>query len=666
MNGAGPGRTKSWLLVLFVLVSIAGVEAWNVYRQGVISLDRSPVSDAAYSGLFVLGTFGLVFALCTLVLPFRALRRIQWGLCLVLLVTFGSLLFLSWTAFWITGRPINFDAMGVLMESPLAAALHLLESDLSLLAGIVLSLLAFLGVMAWLLTHAVKGSVQVPERTRGLLALMFGFLIVMGAREINLTMASRSSFSAALGSPHSSLPKVDSYSCPRSPNLPVAATLGNRSANGAPVIVLMIESLRSDLMTTDSKAMPHLAELAKESVVFDRAYATSSHSDFEDLSFWYSRYPLRADHRLGYPVNAEWRGNSVFEYFKQRGYSTAYYSSQNEKWGGMINWLKIPAVDSYFDSENYTGETWENKDDLEGLAALIRSGRARAGKVEDSRTLDLAAAWIEQHAKEPFFIGLNLQNTHYNYYIPEGGAHPYQPDELGFRAIYSAWPKDQAPVVRNRYLNAAYNIDLAVKAFRDRLERAGVWDKATVLVIGDGGEGFYEHGFANHSGPMYDEVATTLALLKLPKGDLRNGTHWPHPVSHVDFVPLLAEAVGGETWPGFQGVSPWVRPPDAPVYLTADALVAEDSVVRWPWKLMSRRFPQRSIELYNLAEDPRETRNQRADQVAISLSMVKDLESFRMCQLGYYVDKRAHTALHPPRYFTPIQPSSSSPAVAAR
>ncbi len=263
---------------------------------------------------------------------------------------------------------------------------------------------------------------------------------------------------------------------------------------------------------------------------------------------------------------------------------------------------------------------------------------------------------MEKHASEPFFLGMNLQNTHYNYFIPEGGAHPYLPDELGFRAIYSAWPKEKAPIVRNRYLNAAYNVDAAVATFVERLKKAGVWDKAAVLVIGDGGEAFYEHGLGNHSGPMYDEVATTLAMLKLPKGDPRNGTHWPHPVSHVDFVPLLAEVSGGPSWPGFQGTVPWQRPADAPVYLAADAIVREDSVVRWPWKLMLRTFPQGSLELYNLQTDPKETQSVVSTNQPLALEMLKDLKSYRVCQFGYYADSKAYTKLQPPRYFEPAAP----------
>ncbi len=166
--------------------------------------------------------------------------------------------------------------------------------------------------------------------------VLFGALTAFSANQIAATTNSRSSYASLLGSPSIAAEEepINAYICPRSSDVPIAPLTAVSGAgaklNGAPVIVLMIESLRSDLMTTHAKAMPHLAELAKESIVLDRAYATASHSDFEDLSFWYSRYPLRAPRRLGYPADAPWRGYSVFEYYKTHGYDTAYFFAERE------------------------------------------------------------------------------------------------------------------------------------------------------------------------------------------------------------------------------------------------------------------------------------------------------------------------------------------------
>lgn len=631
---------------MLMVALLAGIEFSNTLRQAL----GHGLLDPLIAGLFVFAVFGSLSLLAGLVtLSGRQRLAALTGvyLCLALL---GVVLFFSWAAFWITGKPVNTDAMSILVDSPFEALLHLLSSDPLFLLALVAALAAVLYALYWLVRLSLRAAPEVPYQTRALLCVLLGALAGFAGVRLAGSQDSRSSYAAFIA-PHGAAEMVvNTYSCPRSPRIPIAAPGGSGRTNGAPVIVLMMESLRSDFATKYAEAMPNVASYAKDSLVFDRAYATSSHSDYEDLSFWYSRYPLRADHRMGYPRDAAWRGISVFEYFKQHGYSTAYFSSQNEKWGDMVNWLKIPSVDTYFDSENFTGETWENPDDNAGLIALIRAGYARSGKVEDSRTLGFAADWVEKHANEPFFIGLNLQNTHYHYFIPENGKHPYTPDKLGFAAVYSAWPANQAPVVRNRYLNAAYNMDAAVGEFVERLKRAGVWDKAIVLMIGDGGEAFYEHGFGNHSGPMYEEVARTLAVLKLPKGDARNGTHWERPVSHVDFVPALVQLAGMDTWSGFQGTSPWLQSTEHPVYLTVNALVRENSVIEWPWKLMVRQFPEPAIELYNLETDPTESQNAVEHQQHVALEMLDQVQSYRSCQISYYADAQAHTRFQPPRF----------------
>ena len=655
-------RRRPFLRLFLILLLLAGVEMLNTLWQN----NGLRLGDAIESGLLVFSLFGLLALLAGL-LSFRgAGRRVVLAALHIMLAALSAVLFLSWLTFLISGHPINADAMRVLVGSPLEAGLHLLSSSPLLLLTSVMGLGAFLYGMSWLLRYSLQIAPLVSLPTRAILSVLLAFLAAFAVRTTAATENSRSSYAAFLGRGHAAPANpIITYSCPRSPDVPIVPLPVGMQRGGTPVIVLMIESLRSDLMTTYSTAMPNLAHFATESMVFDKAYATASHSDYEDLSFWYSRYPFRAYQRMGYPRDADWRGLSVFEYFKHYGYSTAYFSSQNEKWGDMVNWLKIPAVDTYFDSENFTGETWANQDDDAGLVALIRAGYARAGKVEDSQTLDLAAEWIEKHSTEPFFIGLNLQNTHYNYFIPTNGARPYKPDELGFRAVYSAWPKDQAGIVRNRYLNAAYNVDAAVGRFAQRLERAGIWDRAVVLVVGDGGEAFYEHGFGNHSGPMYEEVARTLAMIKLPKGDARNGKHWRKPVSHIDFVPALIDIVGMDGWEGFQGVAPWNQLDDVPVYMSVNALAVENSVLRWPWKLMVRSFPERSRELYNLETDPSESHNEFQRHKPRALEMLQDLNSWQTCQIGYYADGSAYHRLQPPRYTMPeaqaLAPTTRAP-----
>lgn len=390
-----------------------------------------------------------------------------------------------------------------------------------------------------------------------------------------------------------------------------------------PVVVLLVESLRHDLLTETPQAIPFLKSLSEENIGFSKAYAVASHSNLTDLAFWYGQYPLRGRGRERYPVDAPWRGTSLFGAFKSAGYRTAYISSQNEGWGNMVNWLKTPDVDFFFDSENYSGPTWENQDDEQGLAGMIRRGILNAGKVEDSETLHIARRWIDNNGRGgDFILGMNLQNTHFSYIMPPGGAEPFQPSDLGFRAVYYTWPKEKKENVRNRYLNAVSNVDRLIRDFADYLKQRGLWDECLFVVLGDNGEGFYEHGFGNHSGPMYDEAVRTLSIVKLPASLKSEARKITFPISHIDIAASIPRIVGVPVPGTFQGVP--VLPDggnERPVFMYSNAIVRQYGIVSGSWKLLINESAEPPMELFNLDLDPGE----KVNVVDVHRALVEDL-----------------------------------------
>jgi arylsulfatase A-like enzyme len=415
------------------------------------------------------------------------------------------------------------------------------------------------------------------------------------------------------------------------------------------VVVVLVVSLRHDLLATAPEAIPFLRDMYETQLGFSHAYATASHSNLSDLAFWFSQYPLRSPGKENFPRDADWRGTSLFDVFKSDGYETAYISSQNEMWGGMINWLQTPTLDYFFDSESFDGTTWENHDDLAGLAGLIRKGLAQAGKMEDSQTLEVAKQWIDARAKDrPFFLGMNLQNTHFSYVVPPGAAEPFQPSKLDFRAVYYRWPKDKSTNVRNRYLNSVLNVDRLLADFARFLQSRGLWDEVVFVVVGDNGEAFYEHGFGNHSGPMYDEVVRTLAVMKLPESMGLRGSIFARPVSHIDISASIPGIIGlARPW-SFQGRSVFSGDcASRPVFLYSNAIVRQYGIVDWPWKYLVTEFPWRREELYNLALDPRETADVAAGHRAELAGLRHSLARWMNQQQRYYADSAYRTKAAP-------------------
>ncbi len=417
-----------------------------------------------------------------------------------------------------------------------------------------------------------------------------------------------------------------------------------------PVIVIMVESMRSDLTDIDPCPIPFMKRLAEKSIFFTKPYATSSHSDYADLSVWYSQYPLRQRRRTSYKESLQWRGDSIFKVFKELGYSTAYISSQNEKWGEMIYWLDVPEVDYFFDSEDYKGPTWVNKQDESGLQVLISKRIATAGKIEDTATLNIAKQWIESlEATDSFFLGINLQNSHFPYVIPKGGEEPFQPADFDFPTPYMFWPKDKIPYVKNRYLNALYNIDILIRDFAVYLNKKGIWDNCVFVVVGDSGEAFYEHGTGNHGAAMYEEVMKTYTIIKPPKGGPVETIS--RPVSHIDILPTVLDLLDVPLPATFQGISALSTDQRDTVYIHSNGMARQYGLIRWPWKLLYGVIPQ-SLELYHLEDDPKENNNLAPSKLHAPLldTLLDTLDRWITSQLTYYEHKELYEKYSPPSF----------------
>lgn len=251
-----------------------------------------------------------------------------------------------------------------------------------------------------------------------------------------------------------------------------------------PVIMILLESLRHDILLMEPSPIPHLRALASQSLLFDYAYAVSPHSNYSDISFWYAQFPLRSQQGYQYTKASPHRGTSIFEVFDALGYHTAYISSQNESWGGMGEWLEGYGIDYYFHAPDAKEKTYLDSKDS-GFSRLAKQ-LGLSGKLPDSVTLSTARQWIKERQSQQFFLGINLQNTHYSYYLPEDAEMPFQPTE-DFEGMFGSWPEEELVPIRNRYLNALFHVDALLAEFIEYLKQEQIWDNCLFLVVGDNG-----------------------------------------------------------------------------------------------------------------------------------------------------------------------------------
>jgi len=174
-------------------------------------------------------------------------------------------------------------------------------------------------------------------------------------------------------------------------------------------------------------------------------------------------------------------------------------------------------------------------------------------------------------------------------------------------------------------------VDQSIGAILDCLERCGLTNDTIVVHTSDHGDGLGAHHLFGKE-TMFEEAARVPWLIRLP-GRTRQQMI-SHPVSHIDFVPTLLELLGQTNHPQCAGESllPLVHDETRPPRNVFLEWAPNRTKVKKGSRLARRRMINRAIEestrtvvspdgwklclrdkdlneLYNLKDDPFETRN---------------------------------------------------------
>jgi arylsulfatase A-like enzyme len=249
----------------------------------------------------------------------------------------------------------------------------------------------------------------------------------------------------------------------------------------------------------------------------------------------------------------------------------------------------------------------------------------RTGKAPELR--ERAGEVFDQAGEEPFFLYLHYMEPHSSYAAPPEYRQLFvDPDYAG---IFDGSHQQLNDIVGNKlepdaadgaHLEALYDqeiryIDDEFGLLMDDLAARGLLDETLVVFIADHGEEFLEHGSALHGYTLYEDQLHVPFFVLDPRRP-EPGRHETI-TRHVDVLPTLLDLLhipydglvqGRSLVPLLDGDRDAVTGGEvlAEASLKAVKTVRKRSLRVGDWKLIEGLLKPRTLELYNLADDPGE------------------------------------------------------------
>ena len=297
------------------------------------------------------------------------------------------------------------------------------------------------------------------------------------------------------------------------------------------IILVTIDTLRADHLGSygyPRGVSPFLDNLAQQSVVFEQAFSSCSHTAPSHASLFTALQP--AQHRL--LVNGEQLDPqlmTIAELLSQQGYRTAAFTPVKFLNGLAAGFDQFSSSEAYEPAEAVLARAFEW---LEGAPAELRSfvwiHLYDVHEWLHPRNLNRQELrWVRENAE---LQGGNLQR-----WLGENHGLPADLVEGGARIVRSI----------NRYDGQLYSVDQALERFYARLGEHELLDGSIWFITSDHGEGLGNHHRMGHGEYIYDEQIRVPLLVHSPTGGLAVG-RVPGIVRLVDVAPTIAALVGSD------------------------------------------------------------------------------------------------------------------------
>lgn len=380
------------------------------------------------------------------------------------------------------------------------------------------------------------------------------------------------------------------------------------------VILFGVDSLWADHMSCygyPRLTTPHIDRLASQGVLFERNYSphiptTSAYATMLTGMDCFSHEVVALRHQGGLTPKVK----TLAEMLRRRGYDTTCIGfTGNPSSRGFDTYLQYAGWGSWAEGRSPKAE---NLNEV-AIPELERLASADRPFFLFLRHMDPHAPYLPPAPFERMFYSGNECDPRNKSMKPVMAFKP-------FRDFFATW---MPPGITDKdYVIAQYDgavayMDACIQRLLTRVDELGLADNTLIVLNGDHGETLYEHEcWFDHHGTYECTLHVPLIMRhpSLPAGRRVGGY-----TLHQDLVPSILEVLDIRTRTRFDGrsVLPLIRGERASnwsdFYITECTWMRKDGWRTPEWKLIHALEPDFHFkpewELYNLVEDPGETRN---------------------------------------------------------
>ena len=449
------------------------------------------------------------------------------------------------------------------------------------------------------------------------------------------------------------------------------------------IIMIMIDSLRLDHLGCYGNEWiktPNIDAFSQESVLFENAYPEGLPTMPVRTALFTGNYTL---------TNRFWQALlpqdvTMAELLDEYGYVSSLITDTYHMFKPNMNyhrgfhsyeWIRGQEMDGYKTAPHKVDLSPFIKEALHGtyiiriLDQYFRNVAGRKGE-EDyfaPQVMTAASNWLtENHASnKPFFLHVDCFDPHEPWEPPAEFAEMYaDSDYRGKRIILPKggpcdWmTPEEIAYTRSQYAGEVSFVDKWFGKLMTTIRDLGLLDDSLVVVLSDHGHPHGEHGVMLKMGDqLYSELLKIPMLIRFPKAE-NAGKKVSGLVQVVDILPSILDYIGHANEAEFmQGKSflPLVSGEKERIrdYATMGFFSSEDRCIRDENWSFIRRPEGVKNELYNLVEDPKETKNlidekpEKARELSDAMAKVFNIRmqkehanQVRLDVPGYLEDKR--------------------------